>query len=282
MATASQSRSSPSSSPISTTSPRRRTATPRRSRRRPGWREAPITPAALHVADGGRQLARTGDDKAYAILRPMKRGQVPPSPAAILTNAELARPGNAETLLTILQPIDGRALRIARDEDGITPVTNPFTALERAGLGLSIYHALAATLVLYAAVGRRLSRPRRVTRRERRAFAEHVEATGNLYRRANAAPHALAAYARYAEERVRQRMPRGAPDPAAWLAHRSGASFDECAQLWQRATRAAAGETPGTVGDELAVLKRLSAVVAEALRMDAGGRAPGAARLRRP
>ena len=233
-----------------------------------------IVPAALHFGDGAFvPLAHTGDGKRYAAQRAMKRGEVIALASSdLFTNAELARPGNPETLLTILRPTSGRALRIARDEDGITPVTNPLTALERAGLGLSLYHALAATLVLYAAVGLRLTRPRRTTRRERRAFTEHVEANGNLYRRAGASAHALAAYARYAEERVRQRMPRGAHDPAAWLAQRSGASHEECARLWERATRAAAEPARGLAeGDELRALKRLSAIVSSALRLGRGG-----------
>ena len=60
----------------------------------------------------------------------------------------------------------------------------------------------------------------------RRAFAEHVEAVGALYARTRNAPHALAAYARFADERLRARMPRGTGDVAAFLASRAGMPLD--------------------------------------------------------
>ena len=229
-----------------------------------------VRPAAMRFKEAlpvRVQVARTGDDKWYASYQPLDRGRVLTIASSdLLMNAELAQPANAATLVAILRLLDRAELRLARAEDGISPPTNPIAALERSGLGLALYHGLAATLILFIAVGIRLSRARPNPPQTRRAFTEHIEATGTFYHRRRAAAHALAAYARYAEERVRQRLPRGTPDVGAWLGQRSGVNVEECTQIWQRAITAHAVAIPH--GDELFVLKRLSAIVSLALRMD--------------
>jgi hypothetical protein len=85
-------------------------------------------------------------------------------------------------------------VRVARAEDGIAPPSNPFAALVAAGLGKGAWHALAAAALLFLAYGIRHARPPREEKRTRRAFAEHVRATGALYARARVHAHALAAY----------------------------------------------------------------------------------------
>jgi hypothetical protein len=122
--------------------------------------------------------------------------------------------------------------------------------------------------VLFLAVGIRLVRPRPTSPPPRRAFSEHVEATGALYANTHQASHALAAFARYARERVRAKLPRGVTDPAAFLAQRSGRPAEECARIWERSMSATADAPPR--GDELHVLKELSALYAAAIRPDKG------------
>jgi hypothetical protein len=97
----------------------------------------------------------------------------------------------------------------------------------------------------------------------RRAFVEHVEATGALYARTHSAAHALAVYAHFADERLRAKAPRGTA-PAAFLAQRSGADPKETAELYARAMSARV-ESPAT-GEELFVLRRLSALFSMAMR----------------
>ncbi len=184
----------------------------------------------------------------------------------LMTNAALARPGNAATLVAILSNADRLRFRLAQPDDGVSPPTSPIAALTRAGLGSGLVHGLLATLVLFLAVGVRLARPRPAPPPTRRAFAEHVEAVGALYARTGAAPHALAAYARFADERLRASMPRGATDIPAFLASRAKLPVEACQRLWARATAAKAGAPP--VGDELAVLKELSAVYAATMARD--------------
>ena len=112
---------------------------------------------------------------------------------------------------------------------------------------------LVATLVLFFAVGVRLARPKPAAPPRRRAFAEHVEAVGALYARTRSAPHALAAYARFADERLRARMPRGTSDVArSWrrargCRSRRPAPLDArgAGQGWRAAAGRRAGRAPG-------------------------------------
>jgi hypothetical protein len=184
----------------------------------------------------------------------------------LMTNAGLARPGNAAAMVAILSNADRLHFRLAQPDDGVSPPTSPIAALTRAGLGSGLVHGLLATLVLFLAVGVRLARPKPSPPPTRRAFAEHVEAVGALYARTRSAPHALAAYARFVDERLRANLPRGANDVPAFLASRAKLPLDACQRVWARAMAAKAGGAPA--GDELAVLKELSAVYAAAVARD--------------
>jgi len=169
-------------------------------------------------------------------------------------------------LVSILASAERTEMRFAGEEDGVSPPSTPLAALLRAGLGLALGHAVAFALVLFVAVGTRLARPRPVSPPRRRAFAEHVEAVGALYARARSAPHALAAYARFADERVRARMPRGSGDVATFLASRAKMPVDVCQRLWARAMQAKTGTV--VLGDELGVLRELSALYSAAMAQD--------------
>jgi hypothetical protein len=184
----------------------------------------------------------------------------------LFTNAGLARPGNAAALVAILASASRTEMRLASAEDGVSPPSTPIAALLRAGLGLALAHAAVFALVLFVAVGRRQARPRPMHPPRRRAFSEHVEAVGALYGRARSAPHALAAYARFADERLRARMPRGSGDVASFLASRARMPLHVCQQLWARAMQAKSGAPP--LGDELTVLRELSSLYAAAMAQD--------------
>jgi hypothetical protein len=175
----------------------------------------------------------------------------------LLANAELAVPGNAEAIVAIFAQVEPELILVAQPEHGISPPANPVASVARAGLGLGLLHGLAATLVLFFAVGRRLTRPVPKPPPPRRAFAEHVEATGALYARARMAPHALAAYARFVEERMRARAVRGGDVPTA-LATLARADAARCQEIWSRAALAREGHKAR--GDELHLLKELAAL----------------------
>jgi hypothetical protein len=215
------------------------------------WEDDEQVTYRAHVANSrgftwpaGFAIAFTGDEVTWAATRELGKGRViAMADVDLITNAGLARPGNADAAIALLATIESRDVKIARPEDGTTPPSNPFSALARAGLGLGLVHALFATIVLFLAVGVRLSRPNPVTAPRRRAFVEHVEATGALWARTRLAAHALSVYGRYAEERLRAEGRRDVGTSAI-----------------ERAREARSDETPR--GDELKTMKELGDVLA--------------------
>lgn len=211
------------------------------------WDDDEETIYVAHVArhggmewSSGFPIARTGDEVTWAATRELGRGRViGMAEIDLITNAGLARPGNAAALIGILSSLEEKTVRIARPEDGTTPPSNPFSALVRAGLGLGLGHALFATLLLFVAVGARRTRPLGASAPRRRAFVEHVEATGALWSRTKLAAHALRSYGRWAEEQL-----RGKSSP-----------------FLDRAREARSDETPR--GDELKTMKALGELIAE-------------------
>jgi hypothetical protein len=236
----------------------------------PGWYDADdeserldggvvVRGAALTLPDDAAPLAWTGDAVPYAAILERGKGSIVAlATDELFTNAALAHRGNAAAMSALLTRNVRAEFLVAEPDDGVTPPSSPFSSLVRAGLGLGLVHALLAALVLFLAAGIRLARPRHAAPPVRRAFAEHVRAVGGLYERTSNAAHALAAYTRFAEERLRSRMPRGVSDVPEFLALRTSHSVDECRALWDRAVASrAAGPARG---DELAILKRLSAL----------------------
>jgi hypothetical protein len=215
--------------------------------------------------DGGAVLATIGD-RPYAVAFSLKLGRVIfVATDDLLGNVALAHEGNAATLAAILRVFASDGVRVARREDGTSFADSPATSLVRAGLGPAMVQMALAALLLFLAVGVRARRPKPAPPPTRRAFAEHVRATGALWARAKATPHALASYARWIDEQVRARAPVGS-DPAAWLAARAGADFASTAETWQRAMRAKSTDAPE--GDELLVLKRLGVLYSQALSQE--------------
>lgn len=185
---------------------------------------------------------------------------------AILEAAREPRPATAEIAEqrdeSTMPYWSSTTITVAHEEDGISPPGNPFSSLVQAGLGKGLWHALGAALVLFLAYGIRHAKPRPTPAPARRSFSEHVEATGAFYRRTRAFAHALAAYGRFAELRVRERLPRGA-DPVAFLAKRANASPDDVSRVWTRAMEAKPDDP--VRGDELATIKDLRALLVKAL-----------------
>lgn len=236
------------------------------------------TPRALRWP-GAEPIATIGD-RVYAAHKNMGRGAIVGIAGnELFTNVGVAPAANAEALVAILdlaaqdraridamrgvpEPASTYEIEVARGQDGVAPPSNPFSALVQAGLGKGAWHALAAALVLFLAFGIRHARARPPEPVARRAFAEHVEATGAFYGRARALGHALAAYGRFAEMRVRERIPRGG-DPVAFLAARAQVPHAEVARVWKRASEASPHDPAR--GDELATIRDLRAMLVKAL-----------------
>jgi hypothetical protein len=217
---------------------------------------------------GAYVVATTGDHQKYAGVKAVEKGLVVGVAGDdLLTNAGISRPTNAAAIVGLVAAYAGdRKIAIAGPEDGITPPANPLSSLAQAGLGLALIHALAASIVLMLAYGIRQALPMVTPPPRRRAWTEHVEATGGLYARARLAPHALAVYARFVDGRLRARMPRGMTDPSAFLALRTNADPAFCADVWNRATAARSADRPR--GDELGTLRDLSSLYAAAMKTE--------------
>lgn len=240
-----------------------------------------------------RVVAWAGKAPFAAILRKKKGVVVGIASHDLFTNVGVSRPANAAALFALIdhavhaaagedEITDERTLheerakamlRVARPEDGIPPPSSPFASLLRAGLGTGSFHALAAAVVLFLAFGIRHARPRLAHAPARRAFTEHVEATGAFYERAGTTSHALAAYGAFVDARLRERAPRGVT-PAAFLAHHAGVEEEEAHALLDRALAAKADDE--AQGDELATIRRLRDLFAES--QGPGGPVPAARR----
>ena len=225
------------------------------------------TDRGLKFKGASEDIAWFDDHTTYAAAIAYGKGRVLCIASdELLTNAGIAHPGNSAALVAILAATSRSDLRIADPEDGVSPPSTPIAALLRAGLGMGLLHAVPFIVVLFLGAGTRLSRPNPAPPPRRRAFAEHVTAVGALYARTHNGAHALASYARFADERLRARMPRGSIDVGGFLASRAGMPLDVCQRLWARAMQAKAGAPP--LGDELSVLRELSVVYAAAMQQE--------------
>jgi Domain of unknown function (DUF4129) len=211
-------------------------AAPKAKRARPEVRQATIAhPVAMTWPSDERAprvVASLDDDGLYAALREVSEGRVLGLASNdLLTNAGLSVPHNAEALVAILGALDETEFSVVRPEQGVAPPPNPFAGLLAIGLGPALLQAALFALILYFAYGVRLSAPTPTSPPRRRAFAEHVEATGALYARTRSAAHALAVFTRFTDERLRARMPRGG-EPGEFLAGEAG---PEAKETYQRA-----------------------------------------------
>ncbi len=214
----------------------------------PEGRDAPYVAKLTHrdafTWAKGVAFARTDDGRTFAAVREVGDGRILGiAGSELFTNVGIARKGNAAAALAILDLVDRTELRIARPQDGTSAASNPLSALVAAGLGLGLVHAGFAILSLFLARGSRLTRPVPRPSPRRRAFVEHVEATGALWARTRLAPHALKVFGAWVEHRLRA----------------EGVTIDEQTQaLLDRARDARTDELPR--GDELATIKRLAAL----------------------
>ena len=210
-------------------------------------------------------IAYLGDD-TYAARKLSGKGLIiAVASDDLFTNVGVLPKHNATVLVALIRiaSVDlTNEVRIARPEDGISPPSSPCAVLQAVGLGKGSWHAIIAAIVLFLAYGIRQARPRPTSAPLRRAYAEHVEATGALYGRAKATPLALAAYGRFVELRLRERVPRGA-DPISLLAARANVTPGEAAKVYERATKAKPDDA--VQGDELQTISRLRDLLVKAL-----------------
>lgn len=232
---------------------------------------APPPPADVRIRDrscfaraGSLALARSGSASFAARFDHGKGLVVAVGSAEPFTNVALSRPTGARavayTLRALGEPMSrGGAVWIARPDDGVPPPTNPLSALARAGLVQGLVHGLVFAVLLFLAAGVRHARATPERPPTRRAFVEHVLATGAFYAKRRAARHALAAQAKYADEEIRGRSPRDPAEALRAAAAASGATVEELERLL--AFAAAPGDDDRKPAEDLADLAALTRIV---------------------
>ena len=205
---------------------------------------------------GGTTLGRYPDGSPYAVSLHYKKGMVIfVASEEALTNIGLLDPQILTTLVTISDHFyDGR-VAFLKKRSAESGASGPMGAMVKAGFGAALIHALIASLLLFFAVGYRMTNPPSIRPDRRRAFVEHIRAVAGLYQRTRATRHALASFRRFAEERLRQRMPRWEHDIGSYISSRSGEPRNYCTSVWEYA-RAADPSQP-TQSTDLEYLRAL-------------------------
>jgi hypothetical protein len=138
-----------------------------------------------------------------------------PTPAA-LSNASLAAGDNAALLVSLLFPADA-IVELIGDWTRDQP-ENPLAQVRAAGLLPWVLQLLVLGLCYGLYRGTPFARRRAPPEVARRRFSEHAEALGQRWAEARAATTALNAYAGWASEQLRERLPSGADPSVSALA----------------------------------------------------------------
>ncbi len=216
------------------------------------------------VTSSTNTIAQYDTSEAYATVVNMGRGSV-----LVIANHELfvnlgmAFDDHVAAFMTLMQFDPHRHLSLVSEKENGMP-SNPMSALAKAGFRLAMIQAFIAIVTLFLAVGWRLTRAQSSRQDIRRAFIEHVEAVGGLYARARASRHALRAFARFVEDRLRGRTQRGHADVAETLAALSGQPRAFCEDVWAYSRHAGAGR--GDTRRDLHYLRALVGLYRDAVR----------------
>jgi hypothetical protein len=206
---------------------------------RPAKGKAASAHPSLLSRTGGVTIARYTDGSPYAVsLRFGKGHLVAVASEESLTNLGLQDPGVLTTFVSIADHFDGNRVALLKKRAAESAGNGPVGAMMKAGFGSALLHALIASLLLFVAVGYRITAPPAQPGDRRRAFVEHIRAVAGLYQRTRSTRHALSAFRRFAEERLRQRMPHWEQDVASYISSRSGEPRDYCAGVWEYARAA--------------------------------------------
>jgi hypothetical protein len=165
----------------------------------------------------------------------------------LFTNIALTVDGNSEALLRML---DYRGDVQISDPWTGAGSSSPLESIHRARMTPIVVQLLFLLLLFLLWRGISFGRMRDKERRTRRSFGDHVRAVGLQYARAKAANHAFGAYASWALERLRERVPKGRQrsidELADELAARSGMPASEVSRLLHAAQAASDAAIPAS------------------------------------
>ncbi len=188
-----------------------------------------------------------------------------PSPA-LLSNAGLAAGDNARLLLPLLPIQRGTVELVGRwTRDS---VDSPLNAMRQAGLGPWLLHLTALLLAFALYRGTPFGRRRTLPQNERRRFSEHVRALGERWAEARASRTALVAYAAWALDVLKERVPSATQssvgDLSPELARRTGQKEVDVARTLASARLAKDTETDeGNEAQHLATMRELGRLISE-------------------
>jgi len=218
---------------------------------------APTLRPVLATCDNGEPyIAEAGSGEGRVIFLPVPE---------LLSNASLVARDNARLLVNLLDLPEGRVEIIGsltRDA-----VQSPFSAVAAAGLTpwLCQLLLLALAFAAYRGVpfGRRVETPGQLRRR----FSEHVQALGQRWADQRASRSALAAYAGYGLELLRERVPAGAGRSSAELARaiaqKTGREPASVVKTLELSRRAQEGAGSGSETEDLQALRDLGRLIEE-------------------
>jgi hypothetical protein len=186
----------------------------------------------------GAEIPEVGSP--YALEQSRGKGLVVAlADAELFLNVSLAVGDNAEAAIFILEPLAAPGkVEVCTMLTGAGAET-PMESIHRAKLTPFVLQLLAMLALWMLHRGVAFGRPRDPETHRRRAFADHVRALGMQYARARAAGRAAGAYAHWAIEQLRERLPRGRyrdlDEVATEAAARAGAPPDEVVSLLRAA-----------------------------------------------
>ncbi len=191
----------------------------------------------------GESVIRCGD-QPFLHMRAYRQGElVTLADASFLSNASLLAGDNARVVMSFL----GREPVVeVIDRFTGSGARTPLQTIANAHLTPFVLQMLVLMLLLGAWRGAHFGTPRDRRDRSRRSFSEHVRALGSAYASANASRTALANYAGWALDRLRERaLPGGGKlsDLAQAIARRTGRAEGDVMR-WLVEARTARDEGP--------------------------------------
>ena len=167
---------------------------------------------------------------------------------SLFTNVAMAIPENRELVVALLRSLGpGRQVELVDHWTG-QGAESAVESLRRAALTPVAIQLLVLLAVFLAWKGARFARPRDPVTHHRRAFADHARALGLGYERAGATRHVFGLYARWALDRLRERVQR-----------RGGRGLSPLAEAIARRTGRAEGEVMRVLVEALSARDETSA-----------------------
>ncbi len=198
--------------------------------------EAPSRPLILFGVDGD----------AYAIQEDWGDGRIVViADDHLFTNIGMLPEGNAAEAVALLEDYYGAVELV--DAFFWSGADSPMDIATDPRITPVVLQLLLLVFAILLWRGAHFGRPRADRQATRRAFSEHTEALGAMYERAGASDHALQVYARYAIERLAERMSGSVGDLeplAKGIAARTGRDERKVLTVLRRAAWAANGNAP--------------------------------------